>query len=87
MPNSGGLLSHDETLIENTANRIIHIEQLKGKSKCKITISGLSYMDYLEYRNLRFDRQTQVALKERSEHKKKQERWRQLYEKARHNSS
>ena len=30
---------------------------------------------------------TQVALKERSEYKKKQDRLRQLYEKARHNSS
>jgi len=80
-------ISHDETLIENTANRILHIEQLHRKTECKITISGLNYVEYLEHRNLLFDSQTRVALKERSEHKKKQERLARLYEKARHNTS
>mgnify|MGYP002533312222 FL=1 len=80
-------ISHDETLIENAANNIIHIEQLVRKTKCKITVSGLTYKEYLESRNMLFDKQTQVALKERSEYKKKQDRLRQLYEKARHNSS
>lgn len=80
-------ISHDETLIENSANTIIHIEQLVRKTKCKITVSGLDYQEYLESRNMLFDKQTQVALKERSEYKKKQDRLRQLYEKARHNSS
>ena len=80
-------ISHDEVLISNTANVIIHIEQLIRKTKCHVTISRLSYDEYLKYRNLEFDKQTQVALKERSEYKKKKERLQQLYEKARHNTS
>ena len=80
-------ISHDEVLISNTANVIIHIEQLIRKTKSVITISRLHYDDYLEQRNLQFDKQTQVALKERSEYKKKKERLQQLYEKARHNTS
>jgi len=79
-------ISHDEVLISNTANVIIHIEQLIRKTKSAITISRLDYESYLKYRNLQFDKQTQVALKERSEYKKKRERLLQLYEKARHNT-
>ena len=80
-------ISHDEVLISNTANVIIHIEQLIRKTKNVITVSRLPYEAYLKARNLQFDKQTQVALKERSEYKKKKERLQQLYEKARHNKS
>lgn len=78
-------ISHDEKLIEKSANTIIHIEQLIRKTKSKITISRLSYQEYLSSRNLSFVHQTQVAKKERSEYKKKRERLRQLFEKARNN--
>lgn len=79
-------ISHDETLIENTANTIIHIEQLIRKTQCKITISRQDYPTYLSSRNFQFDRQTQIAKKERSEYRKKRERLLQLYEKAKSNS-
>ena len=78
-------ISHDEVLISNTANVIIHVEQLIRKTKSVVTISRLNYESYLNYRNLQFDKQTQVALKERGEYRKKKERLQQLYEKARHN--
>lgn len=80
-------ISHDETLIANTANVIIHIEQLIKKTKCLVTVSRLDYAAYTKSRNLQFDKQTQVALKERSDYRKKKERLQQLYEKARHNTS
>ena len=80
-------ISHDETLIANTANAIVHIEQLIKKTQCAVTVSRLDYNAYLESRNLLFDKQTQIALKERSDYRKKKERLQQLYEKARHNSS
>ena len=41
-------ISHDETLIENTANVIIHIEQLIKKTQCAITVSRLDYASYVE---------------------------------------
>lgn len=80
-------ISHDSSLIESTANAIIHIEQLIKKTKCQITVSRLSYSEYLESRNLQFTRQTQKALKERAEHKKQLEVYRKLYEKAKNNTS
>ena len=79
-------ISHDEMLISATANVIIHIEQLIRKTKCSVTISRLSYNEYLKYRNMQFDKQNQIALKERSDYKKKRERLLQLYERAKHNS-
>lgn len=78
-------ISHDEQLIEHSANTIIHVEQLIRKTKSKITISRLCYKEYLDSRNLSFLHQTQIAKKERSEHKKKRERLLQLFEKARNN--
>lgn len=78
-------ISHDENLIEHSANTIIHVEQLIRKTKCKITVSRLSYKEYLDSRNLSFVHQTQVAKKERSEYKKKRDRLLQLFEKARNN--
>ncbi len=80
-------ISHDETLVSACANVIIHIEQLIRKTKSSITVSRLPYEEYLKYRNLQFDRQSQIALKERSEYRKKKERLQQLYEKARHNTT
>lgn len=80
-------ISHDETLITNTANTIIHIEQLIKKTQSSVTVARLDYPSYTESRNLQFDKQTQVALKERSDYRKKKERLQQLYEKARHNTS
>ena len=78
-------ISHDEQLIEHSANTIIHVEQLIRKTKSKITISRLCYKEYLDSRNLSFLHQTQIAKKERSEYKKKRERLLQLFEKARNN--
>ncbi|MBR2577874.1 MAG: ABC-F family ATP-binding cassette domain-containing protein, partial [Erysipelotrichaceae bacterium] len=47
-------ISHDETLISSCANVIIHIEQLIRKTRSSITVSGLSYEEYLKHRNLQF---------------------------------
>ena len=44
-------ISHDEQLIEHSANTIIHVEQLIRKTKSKITISRLCYKEYLDSRN------------------------------------
>ena len=43
-------VSHDETLLENTANMIIHLEQLKRKTDVRNTVSKISYKDYVEGR-------------------------------------
>ena len=41
-------ISHDETLIENTANVILHIEQLLHKTTTKITLTRAPYREYLK---------------------------------------
>ena len=38
-------ISHDEVLIENTANMVIHLEQIKRKTVSRYTVSRLSYLD------------------------------------------
>lgn len=39
-------ISHDETLIERTANKIIHIEQIRRKTKSRFCIANTSYAEY-----------------------------------------
>jgi len=77
-------VSHDETLIENTANVIVHIEQLVRKTKCRITVAGCSYAEYMSARSSTFDKQTQVARKQRSDHAAQMEKWAQVYNRVDH---
>ncbi|MDE7296944.1 MAG: ATP-binding cassette domain-containing protein [Clostridia bacterium] len=77
-------ISHDETLLSETATVIIHMEQIHKKSVCRATIANLTYREYVEARNLQFDRQTQLANKAQTEHKKKFQRWQQVFEKVQH---
>ena len=60
-------VSHDETLIENTANIIIHLEMLTRKTKCKYTVAVSNFKQYAEERIYRFERQRQQALNDRRE--------------------
>lgn len=74
-------VSHDETLLSNTANMILHIEQIKNKTECKHTILRIDYDTYVEQR-LKFIRKTtQVAKSEKREFDKKQEKLRQVMQK------
>ena len=77
-------ISHDETLIENTANVIIHIEQLLHKTRTKITLTRAPYREYLERRGRLFQHQNQVAFKERSEYRQQMQRWRQIHDRVEH---
>ncbi|NLL42614.1 MAG: ABC-F family ATP-binding cassette domain-containing protein [Firmicutes bacterium] len=73
-------VSHDELLLERCANTIIHLEQLMRKRKPQHTIARLSYAQYVENREDRIIRQTQLARKEKEEYDKKMERYRQIYQ-------
>lgn len=52
-------VSHDETLLENTANTIIHLEQLKRKTDVRNTVSKISYKDYVEARRKMIEKSIQ----------------------------
>ncbi|MCI8716914.1 MAG: ABC-F family ATP-binding cassette domain-containing protein [Lachnospiraceae bacterium] len=77
-------ISHDETLIENTANTIVHMEQIIRKSKCRISVSHCSYREYLSHRKISFTHQEQVAKKQREDYEKQMEKWRKIYDRVNH---
>lgn len=72
-------VSHDETLIQNTANIIIHLEKLKKRSFSKFNIYKGNYHDYLKQRERAFIVQDKNAAKEKEEYQKKQERYNKIY--------
>lgn len=68
-------VSHDETLLENTANMIIHLEQLKRKTDLRNTVSKISYKDYVEARRKMIEKSIQ---EHNSETKNKKESLKKL---------
>lgn len=74
-------ISHDETLIERTANMVIHLEQIKRKLECRYTVSKTSYERYKKERGLRFENQRQQALNDRREKKIRDEKFRKIQQK------
>lgn len=83
-PNPVLFISHDETLIENTANAVIHLEQLRRKTLSSYTAANVPYAQYIRERENRMAHQEQVARKEEAEYQKQMERYRQIYEKVDH---
>lgn len=77
-------ISHDEALLENTANGIIHLTQSHKKTKAHSYFEKSSYTEYKNKRNLMLDSQEMIARKQRSNHKRKMERYRQIYQKVEH---
>lgn len=77
-------ISHDETLIERTANVIIHIEQVRRKTLSRYTVEKMPYRQYVEERLSLLSHQEQVARKEQSEYEKQQEKFRQIQAKVEH---
>ena len=71
-------ISHDETLIENTANRVIHFEQIRRKTMCRHTVANIPYRQYVEERLQQFKKQEQIALGERREKKIRDEKLHKL---------
>ena len=74
-------ISHDETLIENTANMVIHLEQIKRKTEPRFTVAKMPYRQYVEERLHNFERQEQRALNERREKQIRDEKFAKIYEK------
>lgn len=77
-------VSHDETLLENTANVIVHLEQIKKKHECRCTVERMGYREYVEARLGRLNKQEQIARKQRADYENQQARWRQIYSKVEH---
>lgn len=77
-------ISHDETLIENTANKIIHLERIIRKTKPKYTVVTMKYHDYMTSRNLLIERQNQKAASDLREKKIRDEKYNRVYQSVNH---
>ncbi len=77
-------ISHDETLLEHTANMIIHMEQLKRKTESACTVFRTSYPKYVELRQKGLERQTRLAQEEKAAYEKQQEKFRKIHDKVEH---
>lgn len=74
-------ISHDEALLQNVANGIIHLVQTHKKTKALSFFEKSTYDEYKESRNLMLDSQEMIAKKQRSDFKKKMEKYHQIYQK------
>ncbi len=77
-------VSHDETLIERTAQVVIHLEMVRKKTLPRHTIARMPYRQYIDERLSRFSHQEQLANKEREEYDKKMAKYRQIEAKVEH---
>ena len=62
-------VSHDETLLEKTANRILHLEHLKGTNTSRQTIANVGYEEYVTNRKA-LEKQEQMFNMEKREYLK-----------------
>ena len=76
----GGVLyiSHDETLLDKTADRIILLEQLRKKTLSRVTEKALPFRTFMEERERAFEKQAREAQSERREEKKAMDRYRRI---------
>lgn len=74
-------ISHDEALLERTANMILHMEQLKRKTSSRCTVVRADYRTYVDRRQKGLERQEMLAGEERAEYEKQQEKFRKIHDK------
>ena len=77
-------ISHDETLIEKTANMVIHLEQLYRKRESRWTVKRVPYRTYVAERRQSFDKQEQQAYADLRAKKIRDEKWRRIYDSVDH---
>lgn len=71
-------ISHDEVLLERTANKIVHIELVRRKTVSRVTVAKCGYREYVSERMNSLEKQEQLARKEKAEFESQQERWEQI---------
>ena len=77
-------ISHDETLIERTANRIILLEQLHRKTQSRWTAAKIPYAQFVSERRRGFEKQEQMAYSERREERRALEKFRRIQQRVEH---
>ncbi len=74
-------VSHDETLLERTANKILHIEQVWRRTEARITYSGLGFSDYRQQFLEGIERQNRLAAKEEADYRSQLRRHHEIQDK------
>ena len=74
-------VSHDETLLERTADKILHIEQIWRRTEARATYSGLGFREYMAKFVYNIDRQNRLAVKEEKDFRKKMRRHLEIQDK------
>ncbi len=77
-------ISHDEVLLEETADIIIHLEQVRRKTICRSTVSREGYRAYMDQRARQFAHQEQMARFEQADFRKKKDRYLSIYNAVEH---
>ncbi len=77
-------ISHDETLIENTANVVLHIEHPREGKPPRCGAFRMDYRTYIQRREAGIANQTRQARKEQEEYDKKMERYRRIQQSVEH---
>ena len=77
-------ISHDEVLLEETADIIIHLEQVRRKTICRSTVSREGYRAYMDQRARQFAHQEQGARFEQADFRKKKDRYLSIYNAVEH---
>lgn len=77
-------ISHDETLIENCATSVLHMEQTMRKTVPRCTFVHQNYTEYRDSREGALRKNAQIVEKERAEFRQKMERYRQILQKVEH---
>ncbi|MBR4725693.1 MAG: ABC-F family ATP-binding cassette domain-containing protein [Lachnospiraceae bacterium] len=80
-------VSHDEILVENTANMVIHLEQIHKKTLSRHTVFHMPYREYLAHRESVFANQESLATSQRKEQKIKEEKLRKIMQKVEHDQA
>lgn len=80
-------VSHDEMLLEHTANMVIHLELLRRKTLPRATVLRAGYREYVDRRLRAFDHQEQMARDEKARFDAQQERLRQIRDRVNHEMS
>ena len=74
-------ISHDEALIEATANRVILLEQLRHKTAARATVANMPFARFMAERSAGFEKQAQLARSQRREEQQALERFRRIRQK------
>lgn len=77
-------VSHDETLLGETATGVILLERLRRRQVPRASVCRQSYAEFVQSRADLFAHQAQVARKEREELDKKMERYNQIRSRVEH---